>query len=337
MNEFIGKEYNATIDVKDSKLNVVQKGIQIFIGDSVKFHISLTDGKDTPKDLTNISKVKAYYKREDSTLVEQELGIEVVNPIEGKVDVIVDKDVVSCPSDKISMAIRLIDEDELITSTTIGFKVVKAIDSDIFEQSKDKIATLDNLVLQIEKSENAINDVNADIAQLDSKVQSTNERIDTMISDTEDDVTALENRINAVNQEMDEEFLRITELPKEIVDGRVCFKISSRNIENWIGKSFQIAISGRVDLANIINSCILYLTVAKNVNSNNKNVAKLIYESRLDIPLANNRICGCSCVWENDSSEIPSNYPTPSFVLIKTRFNEVNISECHAYISKLNY
>ena len=193
------------------------------------------------------------------------------------------------------------------------------------------------MVSQIEKSENAINDVNADIAQLDSKVQSTNERIDTMISDTEIDVTALENRINAVNREMDEEFLRITELPKEIVDGRVCFKISSRNIESWIGKSFQIAISGRVDLANIINSCILYLTVAKNVNSSNKNVAKLTYESRLDIPLANNRICGCSCVWENDSSEIPSNYPTPSFVLIKTRFNEVNISECHAYISKLNY
>lgn len=337
MNEFIGKEYNATIDVKDSKLNVVQKGIQIFIGDSVKFHISLTNGKDTPKDLANISKVKAYYKREDNTLVEQELDIEVINPTEGKIDIIVDKDVVSCPSDKIYMAIRLIDEDELMTSTSIGFKVVKAIDSDVFEQSKDKIATLDNLVSQIEKSENAINDVNADIAQLDSKVQSTNERIDTMISDTEIDVTALENRINAVNREMDEEFLRITELPKEIVDGRVCFKISSRSIENWIGKSFQIAISGRVDSANITNSCILYLTVAKNVNSSNKNVAKLIYESRLDIPLANNRICGCSCVWENDSSEIPSNYPTPSFVLIKTRFNEVNISECHAYISKLNY
>lgn len=337
MNEFIGKEYNVTIDVKDSKLNVVQKGIQIFIGDSVKFHISLTNGKDTPKDLANISKVKAYYKREDNTLVEQELDIEVVNPTEGKVDIIVDKDVVSCPSDKISMAIRLIDEDELITSTSIGFKVVKAIDSDVFEQSKDKIATLDNLVSQIEKSENAINDVNADIAQLDSKVQSTNERIDTMISDTEIDVTALENRINAVNREMDEEFLRITELPKEIVDGKVCFKMPSRNIENWIGKSFQIAISGRVDLANITNSCILYLTVAKNVNSSNKNVAKLIYESKLDVPLANNRICGCSCVWENDSSEIPSNYPTPSFVLIKTRFNEVNISECHAYISKLNY
>lgn len=250
---------------------------------------------------------------------------------------IIDKDVASYPSNKISMAIRLIDEDELITSTSIGFKVVKAIDSDVFEQSKDKIATLDNLVLQIEKSENAINDVNADIAQLDSKVQSTNERIDTMISDTEIGVMALENRINAVNQEMDEEFLRITELSKEIIDGKVCFKIPSKNIENWIGKSFQIAISGRVDLANIINSCILYLTVAKNVNSSNKNVAKLIYESRLDVPLANNRVCGCSCVWENDSSEIPSNYPTPSFILVKTKFSEVNIDECHAYISKLNY
>lgn len=169
MNEFIGKEYDATIDVKDLKLNVVQRGIQIFIGDSVKFHILLTDGKDTPKDLTNISKVKAYYRREDNTLVEQELDIEVINPIEGKIDVIVDKDIVAYPSNKTSMAIRLIDEDELITSTTIAFKVIKAIDSDVFEQSKDKIATLDNLVLQIKKSENAINDVNADIAQLDEK------------------------------------------------------------------------------------------------------------------------------------------------------------------------
>jgi hypothetical protein len=311
LNEFIGKEYDATIDVKDLKLNVVQRGIQIFIGDSVKFHILLTDGKDTPKDLTNISKVKAYYRREDNTLVEQELDIEVINPIEGKIDVIVDKDIVAYPSNKISMAIRLIDEDELITSTTIAFKVIKAIDSDVFEQSKDKIATLDNLVLQIKKSENATNDVNADIAQLDEKVVSTNTRINTLLGDVEDNVTILENRINAVNQEMNEEFIRITELPKEIVDGKVCFKIPSKDIRNWIGKSFQIAVSGRVDLADIINSCILYLTIAKNVNSSNKNVAKLLYESRLDVSLANSRVCGCSCVWENDSSEIPSNYPTP--------------------------
>lgn len=311
MNEFIGKEYDATIDVKDLKLNVVQRGIQIFIGDSVKFHILLTDGKDTPKDLTNISKVKAYYRREDNTLVEQELDIEVINPIEGKIDVIVDKDIVAYPSNKISMAIRLIDEDELITSTTIAFKVIKAIDSDVFEQSKDKIATLDNLVLQIKKSENATNDVNADIAQLDEKVVSTNTRINRLLGDVKDNVTILENRINTVNQEMNEEFIRITELPKEIVDGKVCFKIPSKDIRNWIGKSFQIAVSGRVDLADIINSCILYLTIAKNVNSSNKNVAKLLYESRLDVSLANSRVCGCSCVWENDSSEIPSNYPTP--------------------------
>nr|DAM23963.1 MAG TPA: hypothetical protein [Caudoviricetes sp.] len=110
---------------------------------------------------------------------------------------------------------------------------------------------------------------------------------------------------------MNEEFIRITELPKEIVDGKVCFKIPSKDIRNWIGKSFQMAVSGRVDLADIINSCILYLTIAKNVNSSNKNVAKLLYESRLDVSLANSRVCGCSCVWENDSSEIPSNYPTP--------------------------
>lgn len=199
MYNSIAKKFQFQLDTKSTKI-YKEKGFVCYDTDSISFAIEVLEN-EYPKELgdAQVEVVYSYPNGESATPFKQEMddgGILVDS--DGLID-IQPKNNCLLPTDYLRIDINIYDQDEFITLQPFSFKILKSVESEIFEKSETIVKTMrsiddkmNNLLIEMEELQNT----------LDAKELDIDEQIMEMSSDIREVIDGLNNGINASVEEM---------------------------------------------------------------------------------------------------------------------------------------
>lgn len=211
MSNIIAKQFKFTLDSKSVK-TYREKSFVCYNTDSIKFTIDIVED-GAPKSIVGANiEVNYSYPNGESISMKQEFedGIVIV---EGNTIEITPKNNCLVPTDVLMIEVNIYDKDEFITLQPFMFKVLKSIESDIYDKAETVTKTMRSIADQMDVLTQDVAELEGLVREAEGMIESrTSQAIESaqeMLSDvtvTVDEMTAL------VDEKIEETNLKLLEL-----------------------------------------------------------------------------------------------------------------------------
>ena len=211
MSNIIAKQFKFTLDSKSVK-TYREKSFVCYNTDSIKFTIDIIED-GAPKSIVGANiEVNYSYPNGESISMKQEFedGIAIVG---GNTIEVTPKNSCLVPTDILMIEVNIYDKDEFITLQPFAFKVLKSIESDIYDKAETVIKTMRSIADQMAVLTQDVEELEGLVREAEGMIESrTSQAIESaqeMLSDvtvTVDEMTAL------VDEKIEETNLKLLEL-----------------------------------------------------------------------------------------------------------------------------
>ena len=211
MSNIIAKQFKFTLDSKSVK-TYREKSFVCYNTDSIKFTIDIVED-GAPKSIVGANiEVNYSYPNGESISMKQEFedGIVIV---EGNTIEITPKNNCLVPTDVLMIEVNIYDKDEFITLQPFAFKVLKSIESDIYDKAETVIKTMRSIADQmavltqdVEELEGLVREAEGMIESRTSQAIESAQEMLSGVTVTVDEMTAL------VDEKIEETNLKLLEL-----------------------------------------------------------------------------------------------------------------------------
>ena len=211
MSNIIAKQFKFTLDSKSVK-TYREKSFVCYNTDSIKFTIDIVED-GAPKSIVGANiEVNYSYPNGESISMKQEFedGIVIV---EGNTIEITPKNNCLVPTDVLMIEVNIYDKDEFITLQPFAFKVLKSIESDIYDKAETVIKTMRSvadqmavLVQDVAELEEMVREAEGMIESRTSQAIESAQEMLSGVTVTVDEMTAL------VDEKIEETNLKLLEL-----------------------------------------------------------------------------------------------------------------------------
>lgn len=294
MDNVLAKKFQFKLDAKSTKM-YKDKSFVCYDTDSLKWVIEVLE-EDEPKSLGNseIEVVYSYPNKENGAVkqVMADGGIEI--EADGTI-VVRPKNNCLIPTDYLRIDINIYDQDEFITLQPFMFRVIKSIESEIYEKAEDVVKTMKSIteqmasligdveelqVLVSQKEDEIDIRVQNMVSMLEDNINNTNDKLIALqeetrndfdqyieeskntilgfVADSNNEIDALMERINNSNVELDEIFLRSMSLTPINEGGKMIFTTNTimTSPYNLINKTYILNTTGSPYTSNVVTSNI---------------------------------------------------------------------------------
>lgn len=211
MSNIIAKQFKFTLDSKSVK-TYREKSFVCYNTDSIKFTIDIIED-GSPKSIVGANiEVNYSYPNGESASMKQEFedGIVIVG---GSTIEITPKNNCLVPTDALMIEVNIYDKDEFITLQPFVFKVLKSIESDIFDKAETVIKTMRSVADQMAVLTQDVAELEGLVREAEGMIESrTSQAIESAqemlsgVTITVDEMTAL------VDEKIEETNLKLLEL-----------------------------------------------------------------------------------------------------------------------------
>lgn len=211
MSNIIAKQFKFTLDSKSVK-TYREKSFVCYNTDSIKFTIDIIED-GAPKSIVGANiEVNYSYPNGESASMKQEFedGIVIVG---GSTIEITPKNNCLIPTDALMIEVNIYDKDEFITLQPFVFKVLKSIESDIFDKAETVIKTMRSVADQMAVLTQDVVELEGLVREAEGMIESrTSQAIESAqemlsgVTVTVDEMTAL------VDEKIEETNLKLLEL-----------------------------------------------------------------------------------------------------------------------------
>ena len=211
MSNIIAKQFKFTLDSKSVK-TYREKSFVCYNTDSIKFTIDIIED-GAPKSIVGANiEVNYSYPNGESISMKQEFedGIVIVG---GSTIEITPKNNCLVPTDALMIEVNIYDKDEFITLQPFTFKVLKSIESDIYDKAETVTKTMRNIADQMAVLTQDVAELEGLVREAEGMIESrTSQAIESAqemlsgVTVTVDEMTAL------VDEKIEETNLKLLEL-----------------------------------------------------------------------------------------------------------------------------
>ena len=211
MSNIIAKQFKFTLDSKSVK-TYREKSFVCYNTDSIKFTIDIIED-GAPKSIVGANiEVNYSYPNGESISMKQEFedGIAIVG---GNTIEVTPKNSCLVPTDILMIEVNIYDKDEFITLQPFAFKVLKSIESDIYDKAETVIKTMRSIADQmavltqdVEELEGLVREAEGMIESRTSQAIESAQEMLSGVTVTVDEMTAL------VDEKIEETNLKLLEL-----------------------------------------------------------------------------------------------------------------------------
>ena len=211
MSNIIAKQFKFTLDSKSVK-TYREKSFVCYNTDSIKFTIDIIED-GTPKSIVGANiEVNYSYPNGESISMKQEFedGIVIVG---GSTIEITPKNSCLVPTDALMIEVNIYDKDEFITLQPFMFKVLKSIESDIYDKAETVTKTMRSIADQVAVLTQDVAELEGLVREAEGMIESrTSQAIESAqemlsgVTVTVDEMTAL------VDEKIEETNLKLLEL-----------------------------------------------------------------------------------------------------------------------------
>ena len=277
MRNIIAKQFNFTLDSKSVK-PYKEKGFVCYDTDSIKLIINVDEDGEVKYMMNTKIDVIYSFPNGESNPIRQEFGDGISVTGEGGIEIIPRNNCL-IPTDMLRIDINISDNDEFITLQPFTFKVLKSVESEIFDKAETVAKTMRGISEQVDV-------LTREIAELDRMVSDAEDMItertlqaigmvqdmlsgvtvvvDEKIEEADAKLDVFANRIDNSLVELDECFLRTIPLTPKVDEDKIMFEtdLSEGSPIDLVGKSYIMTVTGSVANVNTITShiSILYFT-----------------------------------------------------------------------------
>ena len=270
MNNIIAKQFNFTLDSKSVK-SYKEKGFVCYDTDSIKLIINVVEDGEVKYMMKTKIDVIYSFPNGESNPIKQEFGDGISVTGEGAIEII-PKSNCLIPTDMLRIDINVSDNDEFITLQPFTFKVLKSVESEIFDKAETVLKTMKGISEQVDV-------LTREIAELDRMVSDAEDMITERtlqaigmiqdmlsgkIEEADEKLDVFVNKVDNSLVELDECFLRTIPLTPKVDEDKIMFEtdLLEGSPIDLVGKSYIMTATGSVANVNTITShiSILYFT-----------------------------------------------------------------------------